>query len=153
VEQTVSTTPEGKVKAMVKERLDKEFPDHYRFMPVQSGFGATTLDFLICIDGLWVAIETKAPGGKLTPRQDTVIGAIINAGGLVQVVEDQSTLDHAIASIHIHRKFSYDASYRKAVSATQAQGAGQQHERPEQQGKTLAAPTGGAHGALGKAPY
>jgi hypothetical protein len=93
-------TPEGRVKAKVKRRLKAEFGSKcWSFMPVQTGYGAPALDYLICIDSLFVAIETKAPGKKPTPLQETTIATIREAGGLVFVVEGDETLDAAIACI------------------------------------------------------
>lgn len=91
-------TPEGKVKAMVKRRLDT-LPKLYRFMPVQNGMGKPGLDFFLCAGGWFVAIETKAPGGKLTPRQETTKDEIEAADGLVFVVDDLASLDHAMRRI------------------------------------------------------
>lgn len=78
-------TPEGKVKAEVKKYLKER--GAYFFMPVQSGYGAATLDFLVCLNGKFVAIETKAPGKKLTARQGLVRDAIADAGGYVILVD------------------------------------------------------------------
>jgi hypothetical protein len=93
-------TPEGRVKAKVKRRLKAEFgTECWPFMPVQMGYGVQALDFLLCIKGYFFAIETKAPGKKPTPLQDTTIATIREAGGLVFVVEGDETLDAAIACI------------------------------------------------------
>jgi hypothetical protein len=92
-------TPEGRIKALVKRRLDA-LPKLYRFMPVQNGMGAPGLDFYLCAGGWFIAIETKAPGKKLTPRQETTKAMIEAANGLVFVVDDQESLDYAMSRIH-----------------------------------------------------
>ena len=93
-------TPEYRVKARLKKRLKEEFGSEcYWFMPVQSGFGSPSLDFLICISGLFVSIETKAPGKKPTPLQETTIANMRAAGALVFVVDGDESLDDAIACI------------------------------------------------------
>jgi hypothetical protein len=79
-------TPEGKIKAAVKKELDR-YPNHYREMPVPGGFGKSGLDFTICFFGKFMAVETKAPGGKPTPRQEERIREIKAAGGVVIVVD------------------------------------------------------------------
>jgi len=79
-------TPEGKVKAAVNRVLD-EYKGTYKFMPVPGGFGASSLDYLLCVNGRFVAIETKAPGKKPTDRQKMVIGQIKRAGGAVFVID------------------------------------------------------------------
>ena len=93
-------TPEGRVKAKVKRRLKAEFGKHcWSFMPVQTGYGSPALDFLLCVYGWFVAIETKAPGKKPTPLQETTIELMRAAGAMVFVVDGDESLDHAIASI------------------------------------------------------
>ena len=72
-------TPEGKVKKEIKAWLKGQ--GAYFFMPVQTGYGAATVDFLVCLHGVFVGIETKAPGKKPTPRQELVMHAITAAGG------------------------------------------------------------------------
>lgn len=84
-------TPEGRVKAKVKRALDK-LPAHYRFMPVQNGMGTPGLDFFCCIGGYFVAIETKAPGGKLTARQKDTKAKIEKAKGTVFVIENDDQI-------------------------------------------------------------
>lgn len=80
-------TPEGKVKAKVKGVL--KALDAYWFCPVQNGMGAPALDFMhVQIPGLPVcAIETKAPGKKLTVRQQRTVDSIRAAGGVVFVID------------------------------------------------------------------
>lgn len=63
------TTPEGKVKAKVK-RIVAKFGDRvYTHWPVLSGMGAPTLDCIGSVGGHAFAVETKAAGEDLTPRQ------------------------------------------------------------------------------------
>jgi hypothetical protein len=79
-------TPEGKVKREISRVLDKH-KELYRFMPVPSGFGKSSLDYVICAWGNFIAIEAKAPGKKPTPRQKMIMGQITRAGGLVLVID------------------------------------------------------------------
>lgn len=60
-------TPEGKTKKEIKKVL-KQLRCWY-YMPVPSGYGKPSLDFLCCVGGLMFAVEAKAPGKKMTPRQ------------------------------------------------------------------------------------
>lgn len=87
-------TPEGKVKAKVSAIIKKYVPDVYKFMPVPSGFGASSLDYILCVGSLFVAIETKAPGKKLTPRQEQTCTEIRDAGGVVFVIDGQDPLQY-----------------------------------------------------------
>jgi hypothetical protein len=86
-------TPEGKVKAQVREVL--KVWSAYSFMPVQMGYGAATLDFLTCIRGRFVAIETKRLGGlaHVTRRQLDCMDAVRAAGGLAYAVDSGEMLD------------------------------------------------------------
>lgn len=92
-------TPEGRVKKIVKKALDTLGPDCWRFMPVQTGFGSPALDYLLAIRGRFVAIETKAPGKKLTPLQEGTKAAIEAAGGIVLIVWDETSLELAMKII------------------------------------------------------
>jgi hypothetical protein len=83
-------TPEGRVKEQVKNLL-KEFGVYYH-MPVMNGMGAPTLDFICCCNGRYLAIETKAPGKSLTPRQAKTMGEITAAGGTAFMVDDERSL-------------------------------------------------------------
>lgn len=73
-------TPEGQVKHELRQYLDKM--GIYYFMPVQTGYGKSTLDFLCCVRGRFVGIETKAEGKQPTARQRRVTLEIMNAGGV-----------------------------------------------------------------------
>jgi hypothetical protein len=90
--------PEYKVKVKVGKAL-ATLPKMYRFMPVQRGLGAATLDYLICAGGWFISIETKAKGKKLTPRQEITKAEIEAADGLVFVVDDDESLNYAMDRI------------------------------------------------------
>jgi hypothetical protein len=79
-------TPEGRIKAAVKRTL-KKYPSVYAFWPVQTGYGARTLDCLVCANGWFITIETKAPGKKPTGVQWACIEQIQNAGGVALVID------------------------------------------------------------------
>ncbi len=73
-------TPEKKIKDAVRAYL-KEIGAYY-FMPVQMGYGASTIDFLVCHKGRFYGIETKRAGvDKGTPRQECIMREIAEAGG------------------------------------------------------------------------
>ncbi len=78
-------TPEGKVKAKIKRILNRA--DAYYFMPVQTGYGMPTLDFLCFHLGAGFAIEAKAPGKKPTKRQEAIIHEMEYAGAQVFVID------------------------------------------------------------------
>ena len=84
-------TPEGFVKAAVNKLLAR-YKGVYKFMPVPGGYGASSLDYIICVGGCFLSIETKAPGKKPTDRQKMVIGQIRRAGGTVFVIDGDEGL-------------------------------------------------------------
>lgn len=80
-------TPEGKIKAAISKAIS-QVKRTYTFMPVPSGYGQSSLDYILCVDGWFVAIEAKAPGKKPTPRQRLIMEKIRAAGGEVWVVDN-----------------------------------------------------------------
>lgn len=80
----MASTPEGKVKDKVKRLLKKY--GCYQFWPVQTGYGAPTLDCLACHNGYFLGIETKAPGKHPTPRQLLTMDDMKEADGKVFVI-------------------------------------------------------------------
>lgn len=83
-------TPEGKVKRKVNAALATLGNHVWRFMPVQaSAMGMPALDYLLCVRGRFVGIETKAPGKTPTPRQWGTIKAIQEAGGFCFIIDDE----------------------------------------------------------------
>lgn len=88
-------TPEGKVKAKVQRALKGA----YSFMPVQRGMGAAALDFYVCFNGLFIAVETKVPGADLTGRQKFTARQIAAAGGKVFVIRDAADIAHMLRDL------------------------------------------------------
>ena len=72
--------PEAKLKDEVQVWLKSL--GAYTCMVVPGGYGHQTLDFLCCIRGRFIGIETKAPGKVPTPRQEACMRAIRAAGGI-----------------------------------------------------------------------
>lgn len=85
-------TPEGRIKHMLKKKL-AEFPGLYQHWPVQNGMGKPSLDCIACYKGHYIAIETKAPGQKPTPRQELTITEMQAAGALVFVVDSPTKIE------------------------------------------------------------
>jgi penicillin-binding protein-related factor A (putative recombinase) len=56
-------------------------------MPVQGGYGQSTLDYIGCHNGRFFSIETKAPGKKPTDRQNMIIDQMNAAGGKTFVID------------------------------------------------------------------
>lgn len=90
------STPEGRVKDLVKKVLKSFGPGVYYHMPVQNGMGSPTLDFIGCAGGRYFGVETKAPGKLPTPRQLATIQQIRNAGGRVFVIDGPICVDYKL---------------------------------------------------------
>jgi len=89
----MAVTKEGKVKADVKKFLAGR--GYWWTMPVTGGYGSSGVpDFLVCVGGRFVAIETKAPGKlkNTTAMQKLQIAAIDASGGLAVVIDDVEQL-------------------------------------------------------------
>lgn len=84
-------TPEGSVKEAVKRLL--KLHGAYWHCPVQNGMGAPSLDFICCHRGQYFAVETKAPGKRMTKRQEHTAGEIRAAQGVVFEVVGVDGLD------------------------------------------------------------
>lgn len=85
-------TPEGERKLAVKKWLTAI--GAYWFMPVQTGYGKKTLDFLCCYRGFFFAVETKGNENAYRPHQ-AVIAAEIESdkpGGVCFLVLDDASL-------------------------------------------------------------
>jgi hypothetical protein len=90
-------TPEGKVKIAVKKYLQAQ--GVWFWMPVSNGMGQVGIpDFICCFNGMFIAIETKAPGKRnnLTANQQRVIDEIKAHGGLALVVDSVESLAPAL---------------------------------------------------------
>jgi len=90
----MALTPEARVKRDVKKFLAER--GAWWSMPIGSGFGKSGVpDFLVCHQGRFIAIETKAPGRlkNTTAMQDIQLAAIRDAGGVSVVVDDVRQLE------------------------------------------------------------
>lgn len=80
-------TPEGKVKSEVKKIIEKYGSRIDSYWPVPAGYGESHLDCILCVNGYFIAVETKAPGKKPTPRQKYRIATVTRAGGITMVID------------------------------------------------------------------
>lgn len=101
----MASTPEGRVKAMIKKELDARgwmragsdnpmlVPAWY-FMPVSNGMGVHGMpDFMGCHYGTAFGIEAKKDDKSVpTPNQLARMQEINDAGGVAGVVYDRTTL-------------------------------------------------------------
>lgn len=89
-------TPEGKVKKEIKQGLDRL--GIYYFMPVQTGYGKKSLDFICCMKGKFLSIEAKAGKNKTSLQQDTMMKEIKQAGGLAVVAYSWADVEMFLAT-------------------------------------------------------
>ncbi len=83
----MAATPEKLVKNKVKALLASE--GVYFFMPATHGFGRSGVpDIVACVNGLFLAIETKAGGNKPTALQIREIETIRRNNGVAVVVDE-----------------------------------------------------------------
>ena len=92
--------PEAKVKDAIKTYL-KEI-GAYQFWPVQTGYGAATVDVLVCWRGLFLAIEVKRGDTrpKATLRQVTVLQEIAAAGGATLIAYSVDEVKARLRALH-----------------------------------------------------
>lgn len=89
----MAETPEGKVKRWLYGTAAKPgvlfnyFPGAYVYKPQGGMFGNTGApDCYMCWRGIFIGIEIKAEGGKLTTLQINHLNRIIAAGGIGAVL-------------------------------------------------------------------
>lgn len=82
-------TPEGKVKEKVKGLLKAN--GVYYFMPCSGTYGTRGVpDFICCVRGMFVGIETKAGYGKPTAMQKEQMNRINENGGFTFCVNEKN---------------------------------------------------------------
>lgn len=83
---TLPKRAERNVKDDVKDFLTSI--GAYWWMHVPSGYGKSSLDFVVCYRGRYIEIETKRPGvTRPTVRQGEIIKAVRAAGGIAIVAD------------------------------------------------------------------
>ena len=93
-------TPEARVKRAIINVLERA--KAYYFMPVQTGMGKRTLDFLVCYKGYFFGIEAKAAGGKPTALQEKTMRDIQKAGGETIVIDSEDRVLELKHWLEIH---------------------------------------------------
>ena len=82
-------TPEGKVKAKVRKKLDEA--KAYYFMPATGGYGKSGVpDIVACVNGWFIGIECKAGINKPTALQQNNLNAIKASGGTALVINENN---------------------------------------------------------------
>lgn len=85
----MASTPESKVKEKIKKIL-KEHGAWYA-MPMGTGYGNSGVpDFLVCLNGEFLAIEAKAGKGVPTALQEKNLRDIGKAGGRTLIINEEA---------------------------------------------------------------
>jgi Holliday junction resolvase len=83
------TTPEKRVKDKVRKLLKEH--GVYNFMPATHGYGRSGVpDIIACINGKFLAIETKAGKGTTTALQKRELDLIRKSGGVAMVINEDN---------------------------------------------------------------
>lgn len=99
----MAMTPEAKVKAAIKKYLST-LADCWWFMPVSNGMGSMGIpDIIVCIRGMFLAIECKAPGKErsTTALQERQIAGINGAGGYAIVASSVEQVQAAVMALRL----------------------------------------------------
>lgn len=87
-------TPEVKVKDKIKAII--KACNGYYCLPVMSGMNENgTPDFLVCIGGIFIAVEAKAGNNTPTTLQKVRLREIRSKGGIAVVVNERGLADFA----------------------------------------------------------
>lgn len=89
---TDSAMSEKQVKEKIKRLLKRK--DIYYFMPIPL-HNKGVPDFILCLEGLFIAIECKSEKGRVTPHQAQHLASIRDSGGKYLVVRP-SNLDETL---------------------------------------------------------
>lgn len=92
----MSSTPEGRVKELIKKWHKAHNLPYWMIIPSPMGKSVGVSDFLsILPNGVYLAIEAKRPGGKgkVTVHQQKFLDIINSNNGYGFVVDSQEDLD------------------------------------------------------------
>lgn len=85
----MAATPEKRVKGKVVSILKDE--GVYYFFPATHGYGRSGIpDIIVCVNGVFLAIECKAGNNKPTALQIRELENIRRSGGVAIVVNEQN---------------------------------------------------------------
>ena len=99
------STPEGKIKTLVKRRLAEEFGENVHIiMPPAGQYGRRGIpDILACVHGVFVGVECKANATrKPTKLQQRQLEGLQAAGGVAGYVWDADSIEEMLRYVRIH---------------------------------------------------
>lgn len=80
VDDMLTYAQEATLTKKVKEWLDTQ--EDIFYYKASDRYKKGVSDFIICVDGIFVAAELKAAGGKASPHQKLFIKEVQRAGGI-----------------------------------------------------------------------
>jgi hypothetical protein len=104
-------TPENKVKKQIDDWFKLLGERVYPYKPIKRALGARTIDYLICLDGMYLGIEAKSATGRLTDLQAKTLKRIAKAGGLAYVARP----GYGGARFVLHRLDKNGVEVRKGI--------------------------------------
>jgi hypothetical protein len=82
---------EGDVKKQVKKVLESFGKYCWWYMPVQTGYGVKGVpDFVVCLNGRFIAIETKFGGNVLSAHQEIQRNKVVEARGDFYTIDENN---------------------------------------------------------------
>jgi hypothetical protein len=114
----MATTPEGRVKAKIRDVLNRH-EGLWQYWPVPSGYGRRTVDVIGCFRGFFFAIEAKRDGEEPTELQREELLAMRDAGGVTFVIAGEHHI--GLASLEswlqeLEKRYLYDPHIPSAPS-------------------------------------
>jgi hypothetical protein len=82
-------SPETKIKISARKAVKKKYPSAWVYKPQDIAYSGIP-DWIICLYGLFIAIELKTPGNGPTPIQMITLQEIRKAGGRTAVCHSVS---------------------------------------------------------------
>ena len=121
-------TPEGKVKALLREGLDQLGAWH--FATNTHGYGRSgVMDDVACIDGLFFAFESKAHGKEPTALQLQEIEKARKAGGQIFIVIGEADVEPTLKTVE--RIIGRKRDRPRGKTAPDRKGVGRPRLRPD----------------------
>ena len=103
--------PEGKLVTELQKRIRKHGGCCFKIHGGDNPFQAVGIpDLLCCIAGLFVGIETKLPGEKLSRMQVLALHEIFASGGVSAVIETVGQGDRLLSTIEERADIAKDGS-------------------------------------------
>ena len=90
-------TAEGLVKQDIKKGLTAR--GIYYFMPVQTGYGKRSVDFICCWKGRFLAIEAKAGKNQISKIQESTLNEMRLAGAITVVAYAWADVERALSRV------------------------------------------------------